>query len=131
MFKYLNFTIFKCLRNLKFSNVQILEDLKAVISEKDKFDQAKTLIGIYLEKKNRYYNPDIGNDLNKEDDKDWFQEVCKRAKEKEKKKEGENGIKKEKEKKEIKDEKEQTNISISESENKKSKNTKKTNVDKK
>ena len=111
-----NFTIFKCLRNLKFSNIQILEDLKAVINEKDKFDKAKTLIGIYSDKKSLYYNPEIGNDLNKEDDADWLKEVCKREKEK---KEGENEIKKEKDKneiKEVKDAKEQTNLPSSESE---------------
>ena len=120
-----NFTIFKTLRNLRFSNTQILEDLKSVINEKDKFDKAKMLIGIYDDKKNRYYTPDIANDLNKEDDKDWFKEVCLREKEREKKKEGENGNKKEKEKneeKEVKDEKEQTVITNAELK-KKSKNS--------
>ena len=82
-----NFTIFKCLRNLKFSNNQILENLKSVINEKDKFDKAKALIEIYTNKKKNYYtNEKIGNDLNKEDDEQWFKEVCEREKEKEKEK---------------------------------------------
>ena len=110
-----NFTIFKCLRNLKFSNTQILEDLKAVINEKDKFDKAKTLIGIYSDKKKLYYDPEIGNDLNKEDDKEWYEEVCKREKErekeKEKKKEKENEEKKEKEAEKEKEAKEQVSSS--------------------
>ena len=69
---------------------------------------------IYSDKKSLYYNPEIGNDLNKEDDADWLKEVCKREKEK---KEGENEIKKEKDKnevKEVKDAKEQTNLPSSE-----------------
>ena len=78
-----NFTIFKSLRNLKFSNNQILEDLKSIINEKNDIDKAMTLIGIYSDKK-RKYNLDekIGNDLNKEDDGDWFKEVCEREKRK-------------------------------------------------
>ena len=78
-----NFTIFKSLRNLKFSNIQILEDLKSIINEKNDIDKAMTLIGIYSDKK-RKYNLDekIGNDLNKEDDGDWFKEVCEREKRK-------------------------------------------------
>ena len=83
-----NFTIFKCLRNLKFSNIQVLEDLKSIINEKDKLDKAKTLIGIYSDKKKNYYmNEKIGNDLNKEDDEQWFKEVCEREREREKEKE--------------------------------------------
>ena len=74
-----NFTIFKCLRNLRFSNIQILEDLHSIINEKDKFDKARSLIGIYSDKKKNYYTNDkIGNDLNKEDDTEWFKEVCER-----------------------------------------------------
>jgi hypothetical protein len=78
-----NFTIFKSLRNLQFSNIQILEDLKSIINEKNDIDKAMTLIGIYSDKK-RKYNLDekIGNDLNKEDDGDWFKEVCEREKRK-------------------------------------------------
>ena len=74
-----NFTIFKTLYNLKFSNNQILEDLKEVIKKGDKIEKAKTLIGIYLDKKSSYYGKDkAGDDLNEEDDTDWFKEVLKR-----------------------------------------------------
>ena len=78
-----NFTIFKSLRNLQFSNIQILEDLKSIVNEKSNIDKAKTLIGIYSDKK-RKYNLDekIGSDLNKEDDADWFKEVCEKERRK-------------------------------------------------
>ena len=79
-----NFTIFKCLYNLKLSNVQILEDLKEIIKENNNFDKAKYLIGIYTNKKKEYDSSDKrGKDLNKEDDKDWFKEVCERERERE------------------------------------------------
>ena len=82
-----NFTIFKCLRNLKFSNAQILQDLQSIINEKDKFDKAKKLIGIYADKKKNYHaNDGKGNDLNKEDDTEWNKEVIEREKIKEKQK---------------------------------------------
>ena len=80
-----NFTIFKCLYNLKFSNRQILGDLKSIINEKNNFDKDKYLIGIYSNKKKEYDSSDkAGGDLNKEDDSDWFKEVCEREKEREK-----------------------------------------------
>ena len=41
-----NFTIFKCLYNLKLSNIQIFEDLNSIINEKSDFGKAKYLIGI-------------------------------------------------------------------------------------
>ena len=77
-----NFTIFKCLYNLKLSNRQILEDLKSIINEKSNLDKAKYLIGIYSNKKKEYDASDkTGGDFNKEDDSDWFKEVCEREKE--------------------------------------------------
>ena len=76
-----NFTIFKSLHNLKLSNKQILDDLNSIINEKDKFDKAMKLIGIYTNnKKNFYGNDKEGNDLNKEDDSDWFKEICEKEK---------------------------------------------------
>ena len=50
-----NFTIFKFLRNLKYSNNQILKGIKTIINGKDKLDQAKTLINIYNEKKGNIF----------------------------------------------------------------------------
>ncbi len=71
-----NFTIFKCLRNLKVSNDQILGKLKSIINKKDKLDKAKDLIEIYSNKKKNYYaNEKVGDDLNKEDDGDWLKEI--------------------------------------------------------
>ena len=46
-----NFTIFKCLRNLKLSNKEILDDLESIISAEDKKDKASKLIEYYTEKK--------------------------------------------------------------------------------
>ena len=87
-----NFTIFKCLRNLKFSNSQILKDLREIINEKDKIRNAKKLIEIYDKKKKVYYaNDKEGVDLNKEDDSEWLKEVLEREKKNEKK--DENGLK--------------------------------------
>ena len=37
--KYINFTMLKTLRNLKFSNEQIMEDLISIIKEKNIFDK--------------------------------------------------------------------------------------------
>jgi hypothetical protein len=79
-----NFTIFKCLYNLKLSNIQILEDLNSIINAKNDFEKAKYLIGIYDTKKKEYNASDrTGCDLNKEDDKDWFKKVCERERERE------------------------------------------------
>ena len=79
-----NFTIFKCLYNLKLSNRQILQDLKSIINEKKDSNKAKYLIEIYLNKKEEYNASNkTGGDLNKEDDSDWFREVCERENERE------------------------------------------------
>ena len=85
-----NFTIFKCLYNLKLSNKQILEDLKSIINGKTDLDKAKDLIYIYSNKKKEYDKSNrTGVDLNKEDDSDWFKEVCEREKERERERERE------------------------------------------
>jgi hypothetical protein len=74
-----NFTIFKCLYNLKLSNRQILDDIKSIINKKTNLEKAKDLIEIYTNKKKEYDASDkSGGDLNKEDDRDWFKEVCER-----------------------------------------------------
>ena len=75
-----NFTIFKCLRNLKFSNKEILDDLISIINAKDKITKASTLIQYYTDKKDKYYKNKSGTDLNKESDDEWLQEVLKREK---------------------------------------------------
>ena len=77
-----NFTIFKCLRNLKKSNEQMLTKIREVVKEKNKLEQAKHLIAIYSTKKDEYYaNTRSGEDLNEEDDTDWLKEVLEREKE--------------------------------------------------
>ena len=46
-----NFTIFKCLHNLRISNEEILKDLDAIIEKKKKTEKAIELIKIYDKKK--------------------------------------------------------------------------------
>ena len=75
---YKSFTIFKSLRNLKFSNIKLLEDLNSIINEKDLLERTKKLIEPYNTRKKKYCPI---KDLNKEDDDDWFKEVCEREKE--------------------------------------------------
>ena len=88
-----NFTIFKCLYNLKLSNIQMLEDLKSIINEKSDFCKIQMLIGIYSNKKKEYDNSDkTGGDLNKEDDRNWFNVVCEREREEERERERERDI---------------------------------------
>jgi len=88
-----NFTIFKCLYNLKLSNIQMLEDLKSIINEKSDFGKIQMLIGIYSNKKKEYDNSDkTGGDLNKEDDRNWFNVVCEREREEERERERERDI---------------------------------------
>ena len=82
-----NFTIFKCLRNLRISNEDILKDLDAIFEKKKKTEKAIELIKIYDKKKSDYYaNTPLGNNLNKEDDSDWLKEVEEREREKEREK---------------------------------------------
>ena len=82
-----NFTIFKCLRNLRISNEEILKDLDEIIEKKKKTEKAIELIKIYDKKKSDYYaNTPLGNNLNKEDDSDWLKEVEEREKKREQKK---------------------------------------------
>ena len=71
-----NFTIFKCLYNLRKSNKQILDDLQSVIDADKKVIKASKLITIYVNKKDNYYKNPGGDDLNKENDDDWYKEVC-------------------------------------------------------
>jgi len=86
-----NFTIFKCLYNLKLSNKQILDDLKSIINGKNNFEKVKYLFEIYSNKKKEYDKYDkTGGDLNKEDDSNWFKEVCERENERERERERQN-----------------------------------------
>ena len=75
-----NFTIFRCLYNLKASNEQISKDLNEIISEKNQIPNAERLLDKYLNKKKNYYNPNkIPEDNpNNEDYKEWLEEVEKR-----------------------------------------------------
>ena len=78
-----NFTIFKCLRNLRISNEDILKDLDAIFEKKKKTEKAIELIKIYDKKKSDYYaNTPLGNNLNKEDDSDWLKEIEEKEKRK-------------------------------------------------
>ena len=77
---YRDFTIFKSLRNLRISNEQILKEINQIKAGKDKIQKAGKLIGIYQKKKNDYFIPVNEDDLNVEDDSEWFYEVMEREK---------------------------------------------------
>lgn len=63
----------------KFSNKKILDDLKSIIEQKKDEKKFEELNRIYKEKKDDYYRDKrIGDNLNIEDDIDWFNEVLKR-----------------------------------------------------
>ena len=81
-----NFTIFKFLRNLKYSNNQILKGIKTIINGKNKNEQVQVLIKIYDDKKKKYFDDErTGNDLNKEVDDQRFKEIFEREIRKKKK----------------------------------------------
>ena len=81
-----NFTIFKFLRNLKYSNNQILKGIKTIINGKNKNEQVQVLIKIYDDKKKKYFVDErTGNDLNKEVDDQRFKEIFEREIRKKKK----------------------------------------------
>ena len=75
-----NFTIFRCLYNLKFSNQQISKDLKEIIYEKDRIKRAEIIMNKYLNNKKYYYFPDMNSEdnPNNEDYNEWLNEVLKR-----------------------------------------------------
>ena len=65
---------------MKKSNKQILDDLLSVINANKLVEKASKLITIYVNKKDNYYKNPGGDDLNKENDDDWYKEVCENEK---------------------------------------------------
>jgi hypothetical protein len=100
-----NFNILRTVRNLKFSNQQILEDLKK-INEKDIRGKCATILDIYLSKEELYKgkeNKVSNNNINKESDDKWFEEIQKnKQNKKEKEKDKDKDKDKESQKRKIK-----------------------------
>ena len=65
----------KILRNLKFSNAQILNDLKSLIEKGDSKIRSCLLIDIYTERRNKNYGDRTTNKFNEENDDDWVKEI--------------------------------------------------------
>lgn len=101
-----NYNILRTIRNLKFSNEQILEDLKK-IDEKDIKDKCAIILGIYLSKEELYKgkeNKVSSNNIKQEDDDKWFEEIQKlKLNKKEKEKDKDKSKDKEKDKDKDKD----------------------------
>lgn len=73
-----NYRILKTLRNLEFSNKQILGDLNGIIKEKDIKTKADLIIDIHNKKiKNLKLNNINESDYNKDNDEDWLKELDK------------------------------------------------------
>ena len=75
-----NYRILKTIRNLEFSNKQILEDLNAIITEKNMKTKANLIIDIHDNKvKNLKLNKIKEDDYNKDNDETWLEEINKKA----------------------------------------------------
>ena len=74
-----NYRILKTLRNLEFSNKQILEDLNAIIKEKNIKNKANLIINIHDNKvKNLKLNKINEDTYNKDNDEAWLEELNKK-----------------------------------------------------
>ena len=100
-----NYRILRTIRNLKFSNKQILEDLKK-IDEEDIMGKCVTIIEIYLSKEDLYKGKEnivSTKNINKEGDDKWFEEIQKnKQNKKEKEKDKDKDKDKEPQKRKIK-----------------------------
>lgn len=92
--KLKNYRILRTVRNLKFSNNQIKDDLNKFIKEKDLSKKCLMIIETYLQKEHLYKGMN-SNDIEKENDENWYQEILKeKIMKKEKQKEQEKESKK-------------------------------------
>ena len=59
---YKNFTILESIKNLKFSNIKIIEDLNTLIKEKNIEKKINSIIKLHKEKYENYLKDDL-NDI--------------------------------------------------------------------
>ena len=77
-----NYRILKTLRNLEFSNSQILDDLNSIIKEKNMKTKANLIIDIHDKKvKNLKLDKINEDDYKKDNDEDWLKELNKKEEE--------------------------------------------------
>ena len=77
-----NYRILRTIRNLKFSNKQIIGDLEKIINNDDLKSKCSTILETYQNKVKLY--EDTGNftikDVQKESDDTWYEEILKNRK---------------------------------------------------
>ena len=102
--EFLNYAILRTLRNLKFSNINIAEDIESLIKQKDIIKRSTAIISIYKDKKDNYAG-NAKKDSEEEKDIEWLNNIDEnekneRLREEERKKEEEKKRKEEEMKKE-------------------------------
>ena len=71
-----DYNILKSLRNLKFSNNQIMEELDAIINEDDIYKKVSLMIKLYGDKYQRYVSDKMNDtDYKNINDDDWLKEI--------------------------------------------------------
>lgn len=71
-----DYNILKSLRNLKFSNNQIMEELDAIINEDDIYKKVSLMIKLYADKYQRYVSDKMNDtDYKNINDDDWLKEI--------------------------------------------------------
>ena len=66
---YKNFTILESIKNLKFSNIKIIEDLNTLIKEENIEKKINSIIKLHKEKYENYLKDDL-NDITFKNEKD-------------------------------------------------------------
>ena len=84
-----NYRILRTIRNLKFSNKQMLEDLNKMINEKDLKYKCSVIIETYITKEKMYkgIESNLNNAIENESDDKWYEEIQKIKQSKKKKEE--------------------------------------------
>ena len=70
-----NYEILKSIRNIKFSNEEIFQELDSIIKKNNSKIQAGLLIDIYMNRKNFYQKEIITNPFIEETEVDWIKEI--------------------------------------------------------
>ena len=77
--KNFNYRILRTIRNLKFSNKQIIEDLNKIIKEGDIEKKSSIIISTYINKLEQVKGIEKKQHINKikkEMDDNWYEEIC-------------------------------------------------------
>lgn len=74
-----NYKILRTIRNLKFSNKQIIEDLNYIINEPDLQKKSSIILSTYIDKLDKVKGSENKHHINtikKEMDDNWYEEIC-------------------------------------------------------